>query len=278
MKIRITEALLCLLLISSYVYGEEIIQYDGKPVSIELTVGQERSINFSAHVTVGTTLSQNQRNLFRIQTAQGFLHIKANKDFESERIQVKRLDSGALMLIDLTARKAGNNSEDVRIMTPDQNQVAGSEFPDNNQTDKERLISPVDLTRFAAKQLYAPQRLVKPVNGIQPMPLGIEGAIKIFKGLNRGQVVSKPISGIQGGGFYLTTIHLVNTSDEIIQLDYLDLNIPFTHATFQHHTLYPSGQPGDDTALYLISDRPITQILIPWDYFAPQATPVNENG
>lgn len=264
------------LLLSAHAMSDEIIQYDGKPVSIELTVGEERSINFSAHVQIGKTRSQEQRNLFRIQTAQGFLHIRANKEFESERIQVKRLDNGTLMLIDLTARAAGNNTEDVRIMTPDQNQVSVSELTESNGSPKQNLISPVDLTRYAAKQLFAPSRLVAPVNGITATPLGIQGAIKIFKGLNRGRVTAKPILAIQGGGFYLTTIHLVNNFEESVELSYLDLNLPFTHATFQHHTLNASGSAGDDTALYLISDKPITQMLIPWDYYAPKAVPVSE--
>lgn len=268
---------LALGLFSLSIHAQEIIQYKGKPVTIELSVGQERSINFGAHVQVGTTQLQKQRNLFRTQTAQGYVHIRANKEFEKERIQIKRMDNGTLMLIDVIARTAGDFSEEVRVMTPEQNQITKiGQSTDNHKIGGERPISPVDLTRFAAKRLYAPTRLVQPVTGIHPVSLGIKGEVKIFKGLNRMRVIAKPIFALQGGGYYLTALHLVNMSPDHIQLDYLDLNLPFTHATYQHHTLHPAYTAGSDTALYLISDKPLTQMLVPWDYYAPAAEAVTQ--
>lgn len=261
-----------------YIKAQEIIQYNGKPVTIELKVGQERSINFGAHVQVGTTQLQKQRNLFRTQTAQGYVHIRANKEFEGERIQVKRMDNGTLMLIDVTARSQGDFNEEVRIMTPDQDKITkvGQSNSDNERIGGAKPITPVELTRYAAKQLYSPTRLIQPVVGINPASLGIKGDVKIFKGLNRMRITATPLFALEGGGYYLTAIHLVNISPEIVQLDYLDLNLPFTHATYQHHTLHPSSSAGNDTALYLVSKTPLTQMLVPWDYYAPTAQAITE--
>ena len=276
-KTLIITSLVLTAMLSFTANAAQIIQYTGTPITIELTIGEERSINFGAHVQVGTTPSQKQRNLFRLQTAQGYIHIKANREFESERIQVKRLDNGTLMLIDLSARRIRGFEEEVRIITPDQNKVSVNALA----SDVAKLggaghITPVELTRYAAKKLFAPTRLDKPVAGITAAPLGVKGEIKLFKGLNRKYVSATPLFAIQGGGYFLTAIHLQNKAPHRVTLSYLDINLPFTHATFQHHTLQHMGLAGEDTALYLVSDKPISQTLIPWDYFAPHAQTVTK--
>ena len=278
---RLILTIMSLLLISHNADATKIIQYEGKPITIELTVGKERSINFGDHVQVGMTANQKTRNLFRTQTAQGYVHILANKEFENERVQVKRISDGVLMLIDFTARIAGNYIEEVAILTPDQakksNRDPFSREPEStSMVNNAPNITPVDLTRYASQLVYAPKRIIQSVPGIDKSPLGIAGEIKLFKGINRAFVRATPVFSLKGGGYHLAAIHLVNTSYDIVQLDYLDLNLPFTHATFQHHTLRPRGHDGDDTVLYLIGDKPLTQILVPWDFYAPKALPVTE--
>ena len=65
----------------------------------------------------------------------------------------------------------------------------------------------------------------------------------------------------------LAALYIRNVSDETVQLDYLDLNLPFSHATLQHHSLEPQGTPGDSTVLYLISERSLKETLYPWTYY-----------
>lgn len=268
------------LLISQPAYATKIMQYEGKPITIELTVGKERSINFGDHVQIGITANQKTKNLFRSQTAQGYMHILANKPFENERVQVKRISDGTLLLIDFTARNAGNHTEEVAVLTPE---MARKSNQDPFQRDDESAyvnnapnVTPVDLTRHAAQLVYAPKRVISNVPGISKAPLGMVGEIKLFKGINRALVRATPVFAIKGGGYHLAAIHLVNTSYEMLTLDYLDLNLPFSHATFQHHSLHPRGHHGDDTVLYLVSDKPLTQMLVPWDFYAPNAQPVTE--
>lgn len=268
--------------LSTTAQAAQIVHYDGKPVTIELSAGIERSINFGTHVQVGVTKGQQQRNLFRSQTAQGYVHIRANKAFNKERIQVKRADTGAIILIDLTAREGGSFTEEVQVMTGEQNKATN---PFASSTDNSlslpmanSSITPVTLTRYAASQLYAPRRIHQPIPGISKTPIGVKGEIKVFKGINRAFVDAYPSFAIKGGGYYLAVIHLVNNSANDITLDYLDINLPFSHATFQHHSLKPSGQSGDDTILYLVSDKPLTQVLVPWDFYAPQAQLIADEG
>ena len=262
-----------ILTLSPIGYATEIIHYENLPVTIDLVVGQERSIQFGDHVSVGVTKGQQSKNLFRIQSAQGAIHILPHKEFDKQRIQIKRASDGRVLLIDLISKESiGNQNalEDVRIYMASENVVP------SNQTDitEEEIappapvdISPIDLTRFASQRLYGPTRLHNDVKGISETTVGVKGAIRLFKGDNKIRTHSEAIVAYFGGGFYLAGIYIQNISPSSLKLDYLDLNLPFSYATFQHHSLRPAGQPGDTTVLYLISEKPLSETLYPWTYY-----------
>src|SRR5690554_6847347 len=85
-------------------YATEIIHYENIPVTIELRQGEERTIHFGDHVQVGMTKGQQLKKLFRVQSAQGAIHLLPYQPFDKQRIQVKRLD-GRVVLLDLIAAK-----------------------------------------------------------------------------------------------------------------------------------------------------------------------------
>lgn len=249
-------------------YSTEIVHYDKKPVTIQLHKGQERTIHFGDHVSVGITKGMKQKNLFRVQSAQGSLHIHANDVFDKQRVQVKRLSDNHVILLDLISTASKSPLEDVKIIMPFENKVNaedGSDLPVAPEDVK--IITPVHLTRHAAQKLYGPVRLHKEQRGITSTPLGVKGEIKLFKGENKLNTYSEALIAYQGGGYYITALHIRNTKPFDIKLSYLDLNLPFTHATFQHHSLRPKGVVGDSTVLYLVSDKPMKETLYPWTYF-----------
>lgn len=248
----------------------EIIHYNNLPVTIELRKGEERGIQFGDHVQVGITKGQKAKNLFRVQSAQGAIHLLPYDVFDKQRIQVKRLTDGRVILLDLIASKEDPMAtplEDIRILLESENVVPEDELQVSDSPMDIPIITPVDLTRFASQRLYGPTRLHRDRPGITETTLGVKGAVRVFKGENKYRTYSKPILAYQGGGYYLAAIHIKNTSDIEVGLDYLDLNLPFSHATFQHHMLYPNGTPGDSTVLYLISEKPLNETLYPWTYY-----------
>lgn len=248
----------------------EIIHYNNLPVTIELRKGEERSIQFGDHVQVGITKGQKAKNLFRVQSAQGAIHLLPYDVFDKQRIQVKRLTDGRVILLDLIASKEDPQAvpmEDIRILLETENMVPEDESQVSNSPMDIPIITPVDLTRFASQRLYGPTRLHRDRPGITQATLGVKGAVRVFNGENKYITYSKPILAYQGGGYYLAAIHIKNTSDKEISLDYLDLNLQFSHATFQHHKLLPNGTPGDSTVLYLISEKPLKETLYPWTYY-----------
>lgn len=259
-----------LLSFQSRTYATEIIHYENIPVTIELRQGEERTIHFGDHVQVGMTKGQQLKKLFRVQSAQGAIHLLPYQPFDKQRVQVKRLTDGRVVLLDLIASKEDKTSapmEDVRILLKSEDTIARSITEDESIEPEVHIITPVDLTRFASQLLYGPSRLHRDVPGITETTLGVGGAIRLFKGANKYKTLSKPIIAYQGGGYFLAGIHIKNISGEKLSLNYLEINVPFSHATFQHHSLNKNGSPGDSTVLYLISEIPLKEALYPWTYY-----------
>ena len=254
---------------SPFLHAEQIIHYKNEPVTIPLIQGQERTIQFGDHVQVGVTKGQQMQKLFRLQSAQGAVFIKPYKEFDKQRITIKRITDGRIILIDLVSEKGTQEAQElekVKVLLETDNVVLDPQVkPSIDQHPA--VITPVDLTRYAAQRLYGPTRLHNDVMGITEVSMGVKSSIKIFKGENKYRTFSKPIIAYQGGGYYLSGIHIKNVSSEPLKLDYLDLNLPFTHATFQHHTLSPNGTPGDSTVLYLLAEKPLKETLYPWTYY-----------
>lgn len=252
------------------VYATEIIHYENMPVTIELRQGEERTIQFGDHVQVGVTKGQQLKKLFRVQSAQGAIHLLPYQPFDKQRVQVKRLTDGRVVLLDLIAVKEDKSAapmEDIRIFLGTEDTIENP-FGETEAFEQElSTITPVDLTRFASQLLYGPSRLHRDVPGITETTLGVGGAIRLFKGANKYKTLSKPIIAYQGGGYFLAGIHIKNISAEKVTLNYLDLNVPFSHATLQHHSLNRNGSPGDSTVLYLISEIPLKEVLYPWTYY-----------
>ena len=254
----------------------EIMHYDNKPKTIELVTGDERTIQFGDHIAVGTTPSQDA--LFRVQSAQGALHILAYAPFEKQRIQIKRLGDGRILLFDVSASTATSevvDLEDITVLMPDENELKTRGLSETTNRHRDRAqsgqdITPIELTRYAAHRFYAPQRLHRSHPSISAQPLGdmTSKALRVFKGVIGAQTSVSAITAYRAGSHHLVALLVVNTHRMPITLDYLSIAVPFHYATLQHHTLAPAGEAGDRTMLYLISDRPARAFLMPWDQFS----------
>lgn len=256
--------------------AEEIIHYQNVPVTIQLHNGQERSIQFGDHVKIGMTKGQKIKRLFRVQSAQGAVHFLPYKTFDKQRIQVQRLTDGKVILLDLVSYDADTPLENMRIVLESENVVSDEDKELSSPESSSPVITPVHLTRYASQRLYGPSRLHNDVRGITQKSVGVSGAVKIFSGQNKFRTLSTPLVAYQGGGHYLSAIHIKNVTREEVSLNYLNLNIPFSHATFQHHKLHPNGTPGDSTVLYLISEKKLKETLYPWTYYQDLKAEVTE--
>jgi len=229
----------------------ERIVWRKSPIALELGVGQERMVHFPGPVSVGIPGALQGR--LRIQSSGGTVYWMAQQAFSPTRILVRSLNEGQVYLLDVAASPEGGSTAPMEISLPRQPAPAAHD---------ERSTGPtthgyVSLTRFAAQQLYAPQRLQTPLPGVVRVPVP-EKPVPLVRG---GAIVSTPLASWRSGYRFVTAVQLSNTGSEAQELQAEALRGAWLAATFQHHRLLPAGDEADHAVVYLISDRPFSRVF-----------------
>ena len=226
----------------------ERIEWKKTPVRLALTVGEERHVEFPASVKVG--VPGNLQPLLRTQSVNGTVYLLAHAPFESTRVMVREIEGGQIYLFDISASKKSGQSHPIQVYV--QQASEPGDLNDGNAVASN--ISYVTLTRFAARQLYAPARLLQDRPGIVRTPVARD-PINLVHG---GASDATPLVAWRAGGYYLTAVKLTNRTAQPQTLDPRNLRGAWLTATFQHHRLLPAGNEADTTAVYLISARPFS--------------------
>ena len=128
----------------------------------------------------------------------------------------------------------------------------------------------VRLTRYAAQQLYAPERLLRGDSRIKRIFIDTEQSIPLVRG---HRLNALPIAAWQGGGYTVTAIKIRNSTERKQSLVFAasqktdSINLAsalrgqWLTAATQHGFLGASGDETDTTTLYLVSDRPFIENL-----------------
>lgn len=238
--------------------GPERVVWRKTPIAIPLIVGEERLIHFPESVSIGLPQSLTAR--LRSQSINGTLYLLARQSFESTRVMVRSENGGPLFVLDLSAAlssEARPPLPDVQVVLEASKVAVGSESSetDSAETTTGNRFSQwgyVALTRYAAQQLYAPERLVPNTPGVVAIPVQV-APVGLLRG---GGVEAVPVAAWKAGLHYVTAVRLTNHSAKAVILDPRELRGAWLAATFQHNRLLPSGADEDTTAVYLISDRP----------------------
>ncbi|MCU7870802.1 MAG: TIGR03749 family integrating conjugative element protein [Candidatus Thiodiazotropha sp. (ex Lucinoma borealis)] len=227
----------------------ERIEWKKAPIRLELSVGQEQRIVFPAPVKVG--LPASVQGLLRTQSVNGTVYLLAHAPFGSNRLMVRELDSGRIYLFDVTAAEEGGASHPIQVYVTGDSGTTKDHATGGNDSDKGQP-GYIQLTRFAAQQLYAPSRLVKDQPGIVRVPVSRD-PVDLLHG---GTVQATPLVAWRTNGLYVTAVKLTNRTNQAQTLDPRDLRGTWLTASFQHHRLLPNGDEADTTAVFLISARP----------------------
>jgi len=235
----------------------EILHWQRLPLSVPLLVGQERIVFVDRNVRVGVPASIKGR--LRVQSAGGAVYLRASEPIEPTRLQLQDADTGALILLDISARAAKEGEpelEPVRIVEGEDASGSMAQLP-----PRQTPIAVV-LTRFAAQNLYAPLRTIEPVPGI--MRVNLRRDVKLDTLLPTLPIQAVPLAAWRLKNQWVTAVRLTNTSDDEITLDPRLLQGNFLTATFQHATLGASGTPEDTTVVYLVTQgHGLMQSLLP---------------
>jgi integrating conjugative element protein (TIGR03749 family) len=242
----------------------QLLHWERLPLSVSLIVAQERVVFIDRPVRIGMPASLEGR--LRVQSAGGALYLRAEAPIESTRLQLQDVDTGALILLDITADPAAADQmplEPVRIVDadseagPDSSASMADEHTarrsTSNTVSPRQTPVPVVLIRYAAQSLYTPLRTVEPIDGLSRAPLRRDMALETI--LPTLSVRASALAAWRMQDYWVTAIKLTHTERGWCDLDPRALQGDFIAATFQHSTLGPSGDPTDTTVLYLVTRK-----------------------
>ena len=257
----------------------ERIVWRKTPVAIALETGRERLVHFPASVRLG--IPRSLTAVLRSQSINGTLYLLATRPFSKTRVLVRPETDGPIYVLDLSARPAeptgpGEQEQpplpEIHIMPegPSGNaattagdsaaaamDAAGSGVPSRGARGRSGAWGYVALTRFAARQLYAPARLLETKPGVVWLPVP-DRTVALVRG---GKIEATPVQSWKTGRLYVTAVKLTNRGPGPVVLDPRQLRGAWLTATFQHNRLHRAGSEADTTAVYLVSDRPFAVAL-----------------
>lgn len=251
----------------------EILHWERLPLTVSLVVGEERVVFLDRNVRVGVPDAVDER--LRVQSAGGAIYLRANAPVDSARLQLQDAETGALILVDVTAVPATPGAaplEPVRII--DATRQAERDEGDRRDCGRSaqcagdfmqaapRTPVTVVLTRYAAQSLYAPLRTVEEVAGIVPIALPRSLTLEtLLPGL---AIRAKALAAWRLADHWVTAVRLTHTAQGWLTLDPRTLQGDFVAATFQHPTLGPAGESTDTTVVYIVTrGHGLAEALLP---------------
>ncbi len=244
------------------------VLWDKRPISIHLQVGHERIIHFPDDVRYW--LPDRVKRQVSALAANGVLYIRATEPFPTTRIRVQGLNDQQVYLLDITASETAAASDELIVMTKENSRNRSKEATAYKTTEDWRIR----LTRYAAQQLYAPERLVDADSAIKRIPVESKTSIPLIRG---GLIEAVPIASWQTNaepmGLTVTAVRVRNLSRQSLQLQFDQSDTPqvlnlsrlvrgdWLTATLQHDRLGAMGSETDTTTLYLVSNRSFVESL-----------------
>ncbi|EDT5693553.1 TIGR03749 family integrating conjugative element protein [Salmonella enterica] len=247
--------------------ADEFMKWERIPLQIPLQVGLERVVFVDKNVRVGFPPALNGK--LRVQSTGGAVYLKADSAFPQTRVQLQDVESGEVILLDVTAGEKGP-SEPVRLvysgevntvssMADTRRQAENSSIQpgsdDGTQAKRKKVQYsapvPVLLTRYAAQSLYAPLRTVEAVPGIRPVNPHLPRRLTTL--YPSEAITATPLAAWGVANRAVVAVRLQNTASRRIVLDPRALQGQFVAATFQHRWLGPVGTPEDTTTAYIVT-------------------------
>ena len=266
--------LLLMVVIIAAAQTPERVLWEKRPIKVHIQTGQERIIHFPDEVRYW--LPDTIKFKVSVIAANGVLYIKALDDFSSTRIRVQSLSDKQVYLLDISASDAETVSDELIVMTQGSVHNLSEENPSSQIAEDWRIR----LTRYAAQQLYAPERLLGGDAAIKRIPLKLSEPVSLIRG---GLLEAEAIASWQGNGLTVTAVRLRNVSSQSLRLLFepsdslqaLDMSElirgDWLTATLQHDFLGPIGNKNDTTTLYMVSNRNFIESLNLFSIKTPQS-------
>jgi integrating conjugative element protein (TIGR03749 family) len=250
----------------------QTLSYDRAPRSITLPVGSERFVTFPSPVQFG--MPPSLAGKLRTQAVDDTVYLRALEPFEQTRVAVRGLIDGRIYLLDLAASASGADTTPIRIVAAGTVPAGGDEAqalaaaaaavpPAAEPAKRLPDVGYLELTRFAAQQLYAPQRLATTPPGVIAVPLAkIPATRQLLRG---GGIEALPIASWRAAnGLHVTAVMLRNTLPDALSWDPRLLRGDWRTAACMHAVLGPRGSATETSAMFLVHDGPFVEAAQPW--------------
>lgn len=235
--------------------GVERAVFRSEPVRVNLAVGEERLVTLPAPAALN--VPSDIEHVARIEIIGPTLYIKALTPFHQIRIVAELIDSGQQIPMDFVAgqdAKTALPELEVSVLAPDgqPGKPSGMAQSESGETVEQTSADMVQLTRHAARQLYAPRRLAWATPGIHQVDVSMKPQPSLIRGVNADVV---PLGQWKSGPLYVTAVRVTNRSAYPLEIPLEQLRGRWISATSQHGRIGPVGSETDTTALYLVCDR-----------------------
>jgi len=235
--------------------GIERVVYDRAPLKIALSAGQERRIYLPWEAALHLPADAGG---LHAQVIGSTLYLTGQSGQPVVRVIAEGLDGQGMIPLDVQVRDQATEvpgEMEISVATRSDRRAPARRAVTADDEEDDEPVDPdlVQLTRHCSQQLYAPQRLVKPLPGVRAVD--VRG--KPVAGLYRtSAVMTTPIGAWRSASRYVTAVRFTNRSQSEVELDMDLLRGRWVAATPQHHVLAPAGSEADTTAVCLISEQP----------------------
>jgi len=233
--------------------GKERIVWAQKPINITLNVGEERIIHFPNPVEHWKPDAVKQ--IVVSQTVADAFYVRATDEFPYTRFRIRDIASNEIYLFDIEAVIDAQVPDELVVIN--ERQLHGESKKQAETIARMEEDWRIRLTRFSSQQLYAPARISAEDYSISRTPLNSDLNIQLVRG---GKVKAETVASWQGGGWYVHAVKLINTSDDVVELDpRKDFRGDWSTTTLQHAWLSPKGTDESITAVYFTSRRTFSE-------------------
>ncbi len=233
----------------------EKLLWNSVPLAITVPIESETVLRLPTACEVG--VSAGLGGELSVESVNNVVLLTPSAAFVKKRIALRSISGNQVYLIDITATKSSTNDSfeliDPALAPP----VAEAESA--SESAPESGLEPGDvriaLTRFAAHEFYAPDRLRGGLSAVRTRVS--ESPIELYRG---GSVRAIPRAGWAYHQTYVTAVELSNLTPDTRELDPRLLRGTWLTATFQHGVLAPAGTQGATTMVYLVSSAPFEAV------------------
>jgi integrating conjugative element protein (TIGR03749 family) len=241
--------------------------WKGDPILIQLSVGKENRLVFPSPIKADLKADLIKSGELKILNNDKSLYLTAAKPFALTRLLVTLLQTGEVILIDLSVSEKSKNPSNTQYIEiknekSTTSNVAASTSIDNDSLADVDKVSYVEMIRFAWQQMYAPNSFLEEGRHFPRIAMHTN----YFEGnlVYGDKVIAHPEASWIAGNTYVTAIAIQNKYP-----------LPITVSTQKDlcgdwlaATIYPSGhlkahdhELADNATLFLVSKKPFNEIL-----------------